>query len=528
MKIDPITLNIIGQGITAIPKEMGTNLIRTAYSTIIREAQDASTAILDIKGNLIAQAELITTHIGGLPIALKNFLKKFDIDKITDDDIFITNDPYHGGQHPPDILVFTPIFFDGQLVAFTGSSAHYLDLGGGAAGINVGASDIHQEAVIIPPIKISAKRDYKPGGMFYDILVANTRLPQSTIGDFNAQLTASRTGEKRFQELIRKYGVDLVLNCMDAMIDYSETLTRNAIKALPDGEYEAEDFLEYDNDCEPLKIKVKITIKDSDMHLDFSETDPQMPGSSNAPIASTIASVNGCIRSVIHDLSLPFNDGCTRPIHINIPHGCLLNPIRPASVRLRMSAVYRAYDAVMKALAKVCPERVVAAGADTCTAVALSYFSENDQRQQVFIDVLGGGNGAGMNNDGASGIDSPLTNCSNIPCEAIEHDYDYFNVISYTLVENSGGKGKHNGGLGIERRYKILKDQVRFTGYSDRFRIKPWGLFGGEDGSNGSFSLFRNGEEAQLNVLESKVLYKDDILIVTTPGGGGYGTPENN
>ena len=264
-------------------------------------------------------------------------------------------------------------------------------MGGGAAGINVAASDIHQEAIITPPTKISERNDWKAGGVFYNMLQANTRLPRNTIGDFNAQLTACRTGEKRLQALCEKYGVELVLDCMEGILDYAETLTRSAIKALPDGVYEAEDYVEYDLDSEPLKVKVKITIEDSDMYVDFFGTDSQMEGPMNAPIASTIASVNGSIRSVIHDLSFAFNDGFNRAVHINIPYGSFLNPKSPASVRLRMSSVYRAYNAVMKALSHVCPERVVAAGADTSTCIAFSYFSKQDNRQGVFIDVLGGG-----------------------------------------------------------------------------------------------------------------------------------------
>ncbi|MEC7674635.1 MAG: hydantoinase B/oxoprolinase family protein, partial [Pseudomonadota bacterium] len=442
-------------------------------------------------------------------------------DEIEPDDFFINNDPFHGGQHLPDIFIFSPVFFEDELVGFSATVVHHIDLGGGAPGLNPKAGDIHQEGLVFPPTKYSLTRDWNGGGL-ERFIASNVRMPEATIGDLNAQFAANAIGAERIRELCRKFGVDVVDAAMVEMLDYAERRIRSAIRAVPDGEYHGEAMIDDDGIGQaPVRVKAKLTVEGDGIEVDFAGSDPQVKTNMNNPFASTEAAAIACLKSVLTDPDVPINDGSTRAIKVTAPLGSVLNPTPPAPVRARLLPSYRVFNAVMMALSEVVPERVIAPGYDTTTAACLSEF--RDGKYNIYLEIFGGGYGGGAHSDGVDGIDCALSNCANIPMEAMELDYPFFRVENYALIPDSGGKGKHRGGLGFEKSYRILEDGVTFATYGDRFRIAPPGLFGGGPGRHAENLIERDGETIVVGSKAGLELKKGDLLIMRTGGGGGYG-----
>jgi len=523
MSLDPVDYAVISQGLIAGAREMGAKLIRSAYSTIVREAQDASAALLDRDGNVIAQAELIPMQLGPMKMTFVPCAETHPVDTLVPGDFYITNDPFNGGQHLPDVFIFTPIFFESEVIGFGASVAHHLDLGGGAPGLNADASDIYQEGLRIPPSCYNLDRDWN-GGTFERLVATNIRVPALTIGDFNAQFAANAIGGMRVTELAAKFGKEDVLAAMAELMDYSERRTRAAIAEVPDGLYEAEDAVD-DNGLTdaPLVVKTQVRIKGDQIEISFDGTTDQVARNLNNPFSSTISAALSCVKSVLTSSDIPFNEGVKRPFTIAAPYGSLLNPKPPAPVRARMLPSYRVFNSVMKALSQAVPEKVIACGFDTTTVFAISHLS--DEGYRVYVEVFGGGYGASVHQDGSDALDSPLSNCSNTPVEALDMEYDYFRVVEYGLRPDSGGAGEYRGGLGYNRAYEITRDNVTFATYSDRFTIAPDGIFGGQDGMTGRCQVLRGGEVIPLHSKASMDLQKGDVLSIHVGGGGGYGDP---
>ena len=521
-RLDPVDYAVISQGLIAAAREMGAKLIRSAYSTIVREASDASAALLDRDGNVIAQAELIPMQLGPMAGTFKACADLFPVESLQEGDFYINNDPFEGGQHLQDVFIYSPIFVDGEVVGFAGTVAHHLDLGGGNPGLNAAAADVHAEGFIFPPSKYNMDRDWN-GGPLERLVAANIRVPSQTIGDFNAQFAANAIGSHRVQQLCRKYGADVVKATMRTLLDYSERRFRAALAEIPDGVYHGEDAVDDDGiSDEPLTVKTKVTIAGETVAIDFDGTCAQVSRNLNCPFSSTVSAALSCVKSVLTSPDIPFNEGVKRPITIIAPEGSLLNPTYPAPVRARMEAAYRAFNAVMKALAQVVPEKVISGGHDTTTVMAISHLDDGDY--QVYLEVFGGGYGASVHHDGCDAVDSPLSNCSNAPIEATDMDFEHFRIVEYSLLPDSCGSGKFRGGLGIVRRYEVLKDDVNFAIYADRFRIPPFGLFGGTDGARGRCEVLRNGETIQVRSKDGLMLQKGDVLTLYTSGGAGYGS----
>ena len=523
MTLDPVDHAVISQALIAAAREMGVKLVRSAYSPIVREANDCSAALLDRHGNVISQAELIPMQLGPIATTFRPCAEFAPPETLEEGDFYINNDPFHGGQHVPDVFIFSPIFFDTELVGFSATVAHHLDLGGGAPGLNPDATDVHQEGIIIPPSKYNLARDWNGGGL-ERLLRSNIRLPELTIGDFNAQFAANAIGSRRVVDLCAKYGTRKVMQSMRELLDYSERRMRAAIAEIPDGTYTGEDAMDDDGTTdEPLPVRASVTISGDQVSVDFEGTCDQVRSNVNCPFASTIAAALSCVKSVLTSPDIPFNEGAKRPIEISAPYGSLLNPMPPAPVRARMLSAYRAFNAVMKALAQAAPERAIAAGFDTTESCCLSHFTENGY--SIYLEIFGGGYGASAGDDGCDAVDSPLSNCGNIPVEAMDMEHGFFRVIEYSVVPDSGGNGKFRGGLGLRRVYEVLEDNVKFATYSDRFRITPEGLFGGETGGAASTQIIRGRETIELGSKLSFDLRKGDKLVMTTGGGAGYGDP---
>ncbi|MBK8740647.1 MAG: hydantoinase B/oxoprolinase family protein [Betaproteobacteria bacterium] len=524
MALDPVDYAVISQALLAAAREMGTKLVRSAYSNIVREARDASAAILDPAGNIVAQSEMVPMQLGSMNTTLRACLGFYPAETLTADDFLVNNHPYHGGQHLQDVFIFRPVFVDGELIAFAGSTAHHLDLGGGSAGLNAMASDVYQEGLLLPPLKFSLSRDWN-GGMFERLLAANIRVPDQTLGDFNAQFAAKAIGIERIRQLCAKYGAGTVKATMTGLIDYAERQLRAAIRALPDGVYTGEDA---GDDLEgkgtPLWVRARVTVQGDEMEIDFAGTCDQVGRNINSPIASTESAVMSCIKGVLIGGDFPFNEGSFRPIRINVPYGSILNPRPPAPVRARMLPCYRAYDAVMKALAQVVPEQAIASGFDNALITCLARLAGG--RYRVCLETSGGGFGASAHRDGADGIAAPLSNTTNSPVEAIDMEFDYFRIVGYALNQDSFGHGAQRGGLGTRRTYEMLKDDVDFSLYGDRFEIVPEGLLGGTAGSLSTAELFRDGKRIDIDLKRGTRLKKGDRVVISTSGGAGYGDPK--
>jgi N-methylhydantoinase B len=519
--LDPVDYAIISQGLIATAREMGAKLIRSAYSTIVREASDASAALLDRDGNVVAQAELIPMQLGPMRGTFQACADRVPVSELKEGDFYINNDPFQGGQHLQDVFIYSPIFVDGEILGFSGTVAHHLDLGGGSPGLAITAPDVHAEGLILGPACYNMERDWS-GGVLERFLATNIRVPTQTIGDFNAQFAANAVGAQRIRDLCRKYGVETVKATMAELLDYSERRFRTALRDVPDGVYFGEDAVDDDGlSDQPLVVKARVTISGESIDIDFEGTCAQVRRNLNCPFSSTVSAALSAIKSALTSPDIPFNEGLKRPVTISAPKGSLLNPNYPAPVRARMEPAYRAFNATMKALAQVVPDRVIAGGHDTTTSCALSFIGSEGYR--VYLEIFGGGYGAARTSDGCDGVDSPLSNCSNTPVEVLDMEFDYFRVIGYGLRTNSCGHGTHRGGLGLFRCFEILKDDVNFALYSDRVRISPYGLFGGSDAKRGRCEIRRNGEIISVRSKDTMDLRKGDILTVYTAGGGGYG-----
>lgn len=524
-RVDAATVNIITSGLHSIAEEMGVNLLRSARSTIIREARDMSCALLDRSGRIVAEAEHIPVQMSSLTLPLRSCLAKHPVESLRARDVFVTNDPFAGGQHLQDITIFSPIFVGEEVVGFAGSIAHHIDIGGGAAGLTFDAREMYQEGLRFPQMRVR-ESDFAPGGVIHDIVFGNFREPATTIGDLRAQLAANFVGAQRLRGLVTKYGLDTILTCFEESLQYSERLVRAAIREIPNGEYHSEDRIDSGVfSPDPITIRLRMVVEDEEILLDFAGTDPQVPEFLNVPLGSTVSSTLSAAKMVLSSggRHIPANDGCYRPFRIEVPFGSVLNPAPPAAVRARMCGAYRAFDAVLLAFAKAIPGRVPALGFHVNTTSGFSQF--RDGRFRIFIEDLGGGWGGTPEADGADMLDAPLSNCKITPAEALELDHPYLLLRRYELLPDTGGRGRQRGGLGSVREYEVRGEGVRYFAYADRHRFPPLGAEGGEPGSRGSFVRIHGDEVEQLPSKVGLDVSVGDRIRVVVGGGGGFGRP---
>lgn len=521
----PVDQAVIGQALLSAAREMGIKLYRSAYSPVVRDGKDASTGILDAKGQAVAQSdELIPILVGSLSITFNACAERYPIETLREGDFYICNHPYFGAHHLQDILIFVPIFHHGELLGFSAAVAHHLDIGGGAPGMNTSATDYFQEGLVIPPSKYNLQADWDNDGPFRRFIAANIRVPEQTLGDIDSQFAACAVGAQRVCELATKFGSEVLREAMTEMISYVERRVRAAVAAIPDGTYQAEDMIDDDGlSDDPLPIKVTVTVKGDQLRIDFTGTCPQVKTNLNAPLASTVSATLACIKSVLTGDDVPFNEGASRAVTITAPKGCLLNPNPPAPVRARMEAAFRCYDVVLKALGSAIPDRAVAPGYDCTTGFCLSHLK--DGKFRVFLELRDGGYGASAKGDGCDAVAGPLSNCTNTPIEQIDADYEFFRVEGYFLRPDSGGIGQHRGGLGSTRTYRILEDGVRLSIYADRFRFPASGFAGGGPGAVGGCLIQRGNETIKVKTKDDVQLERGDLVMLSSGGGGGFGDP---
>lgn len=526
-KIDGIILEVIGNTFMSIAEEMGAVLVKSAYSTNIKERKDCSCALFDASGNTIAQAEHIPMHLGSMLGMVEEIRKKYRPEEIRPGDMFIANDPYNGGgTHLPDIAVASPVFHENELVAFVANIAHHNDVGGRVPGSNAADSDsIYAEGIRIPVIKIFTEGTLNTD--ILDMILLNCRVNHIRRGDLNAQFACNKKGVQRVEDVCRRYGNRLIRDCMAELLDYSERKIRIALKEIPDGQYEFSDVLDSDGvGSGPIPLNVKIEVRGEDIYLDFTNNPDQVKGAINLPVTALYASVYYGIKSIV-DPSLPANGGYYRAIHITSRPGCILGCTEPAACAGRSDTAQRVADMVFGAMAQVVPEKVIAGTNSAITGIYFGGVSPIDHQYYVYMETFGGGSGARFNKDGLSCVQVHMSNTSNLPIESMEIEFPYM-VEQYTLVTDSGGPGRFRGGLSMMKDIRVLGHNSEFSVKADRQKMPPWGLFGGKPGLPGKIILYPDTPEEQ--VIDSKKsgtpLKENGVLRCRMPGAGGYGNPQ--
>ena len=518
--MDRVTLEVIGAALLSIAEEMGTALIKSSYSTNIKERQDCSTAIFDAHGKVIAQAEHIPMHLGSLLGVVQEILARYPASALAPGDVFISNDPYTGGgTHLPDINLISPVFADGVLFGFVANIAHHADRSADRI------RTIWDEGLRITPIRLAEAGRIREDVM--ELLLANFALPDQRRGDFRAQIAANRLGERRLAELIGRYGALTVRAACEASLTYGERKIRAAITSLPDGVWRYADAMDDDGVTpNPIPIVVTITKWGDALALDFSGSGPQCAGDINVVYFALLATVYYALKAVL-DPTIPANGGFYRAITVTAPEGSIVNARPPAPVAWRTQTCQRIADVVLGALAQVVPERVPAAGNGANCAMVFSGTDPSTGKLYVYLETLAGGAGATETGDGLDAVQVHVTNTSNLPVEALESEYPLL-VAEYALVEGSGGAGRHRGGLGLRRTIEVLGHEARFLGTTERARLAPWGLCGGQPGGRARLVLDPGGPDER--DLPPKVwgypLKPGDRVSIETPGAGGYGPPE--
>jgi N-methylhydantoinase B len=529
MTIDPITLEIMSNGLKSIADETYIALMKSAYSTNIKERHDHSTAIIDPGGRLVVQAEnSLAIHLGSMMGLMNTLLAKMPLEKVKEGDIFISNDPYAaGGSHLPDVNMAMPVFADGKLVCFMCNIAHHADIGGITPGSMAGGTEIYQEGTRIPVIRLFRQGELQDD--ILDLLLLNARVPEERRGDYFAQVAACRLGVRRVGEMIAARGVPMLTAAFDEIIRRTRDRLTEALARIPPGEYTFEDVMDDDGVGTtniPLKLRVIVPPHGSNRKVlfDFTGTGPQVKGNINSTPTVTLAGVLYSLKALL-DPDVPNNQGLIELVDIHAPLGTLINARFPAAVAARANTAQRIVDVVIGALAPAIPEAAVGAanGANT-TAVFFGHDPRHD-RDYVYLETLGGGFGGRFTKDGKDGVQVHITNTSNLPIESIEMEYPLL-VESYGFVPDSGGAGKYRGGLGLRRVVRPVGHTMTFSGQGERFVNRPWGLFGGHSGGTGKFVKLSGGDEVPLPTKPANLAVKaDEAIVIETPGAGGYGKP---
>lgn len=523
--IDPIRLEVIRNALVAASEEMSITIWRTSRSTVVREILDFSTAVFDADGNNIAQSARIPVHLNSMSDCLRTILDRFiPLDQWQDGDVIVTNDPYSGGQHLPDIQTFRPVFVDGRRVAIVGTLCHHVDVGGGAAGsYYAAATEIFQEGIRIPPLRLVDKGVLNSG--VFEMLLHNVRQPDETRGDLNAQIAALGIGERAVARMARKYGTASLTAAMAAILDGSEAMMRAALKALPDGEASFVEIVDDDGQSEePIRLAVKITKAGETIALDFEGSSPQVRGPVNNTPAMTCSAVYYALLAALGG-DIPANSGCYRPVTVSLPEGSVVNAVFPAPVAGRMVVNHRIATAVFGALAAIMPARIPAAYYAISYVYALQTTNPQGKRQ-VYFDIEVGGWGGHAGGDGASALSCGLHNNTNAPIEMVEAKYPV-TFTHYGLIPDSGGAGRFRGGLGLVREWRLDAAEGSLSTNFERFRHAPYGIAGGEPGSLSRTTVTRpDGSTLSLRSKVSGVpLQRGDVVTIETSGGGGYGDP---
>lgn len=526
---DPVEMEVFSNRLLTITEEMGHTLVRASFSTNIKERQDCSVALFDARGRLVAQASHVPLHLGSLMGSVAAVLEAYPLSAIEDGDAFVCNDPYlAGGTHMPDISIVTPVFYDGDLRFFTANIAHHSDVGGTVPGsISGAARSIFEEGLRIPAIRIVRK-----GVLDRDLLrliSSNSRDPIERTLDLQVQVSTNERGAAMVRDLIERIGRERVEQSIEDLLTYTRERLVARLASLGGEEYRATSWLDDDGlPGDPVAICATVSVRGGRLRVDFTGTATQARGAMNIPRNALHAAVYFSVKTLL-DPTLPPNSGFFDAVEINAPEGTIVNPTAPAAVGARSIGCNKVVRAIFSAFADLLPpERKLAPGHDAVPAIVFSGDHKSRAGQFVYLETMGGGLGASAAADGMDAIQVHMTNTSNLPVEALEHEYPLV-VEEYAMVEDSGGAGRYRGGLGLARQIRAAADGVVFSARSDNHLIAPTGMDGGEPGR--AARLIWNHGKADARELSSKVsalaLHAGDSTRLETAGGGGFGPPND-
>ncbi len=515
--MDAIGLAVFNHALGAIGEQMGVALCRSAFSPNIKERRDFSCAVFDAAGEMVAQAAHIPVHLGSTPLSVRAAIAA---QPMQPGDVVVLNDPYAGGTHLPDVTVVAPVFLGRRRVAYLANRAHHADIGGMSPGSMPLATEIYQEGLRLPPVRLVRRGVVDSDVMA--IFLANTRVAEERRGDLLAQMAALRVGEARLIALMRRQGPAVVRRAMAALQDYSERLMRAALHAVPAGTYDAVDALDDDGmGTTDIRLAVRVRIGGGRARVDFAGTAPQVRGGVNANYPVTLAAVYYVFKAIA-GLDIPANAGLMRPIEVVAPRGTVVNADFPAAVAGgNVETSQRIVDVLLRALGRALPTRMPAASCGSMNNLAFGGYDAQRQRHFSYYETIAGGAGAGPAGDGCSAVHTHMTNTMNTPVEALEADLPV-RVVRYAVRRGTGGRGAHRGGDGVERELEFLAP-AQVTLLTERRRIAPYGTRGGTAGAVGSNALQGGGRRRALPGKVTVSVGCGERLRVRTPGGGGWG-----
>ncbi|HSV81841.1 MAG TPA: hydantoinase B/oxoprolinase family protein [Ramlibacter sp.] len=520
--IDPIRLELVKNAIGSVVDEMILTMVRIAYSSIMKDTMDMSSAFCDRQGRLIAQGLSVPLHLGSIPDAMDALLSEYG-DKLAPGDVVITNDPYQGGMHLPDIFMFKPVFVAGRLLGYAVLVAHHNDVGGRVPGSSAADStEIFQEGLQIPLLKLHEAG--KPNATLTAMIARNVRVPETVLGDLEAQAAACRIAERGMAALAERYGVEELESCFEALLDYSERESRRVISQIPDGTYTYTDYIDDDgvHPDQPVRVTVTLAVQGDEITADLTGSSPQVRGAINCTLSFAKSAVYFAIRSIM-DSDAPNNAGFIRPIHVVAPQDCIFNPQRPAAVAARGLTGFRLIDATFGALAQAVPLKPRAAGEGGTSSYSVGGIDQQG-RFVLYREALMGAWGGGHEREGVDGVANPAANISNAPVEMVENSAP-IRIERYELVTDSGGPGRWRGGLAIERQLRFLGQRATFQLRSDRRAHPPFGLAGGRPGGVSDNLLEEGGGWKQIPAKFTRQLQHGQAFRHRTAGGGGFGDP---
>ena len=531
-EVDPITLQVIGGALHTIAKEMGHVLYRMSYSSIIRESEDLGAGLFDADCNTLCESDSTPMHIGSIPAYLRGINETLH-DPWQPGDVVIHNHPYYGSSHSPDIAAVAPVYYEGELVGFSANTAHHVDIGAATPGLIIDVPDVFAEGMLFKGVKL-----YEGGvrnRALWHFMGTNTRVPDQVLGDIEAQVASVELGVKRFVELLDSYGKETVFAATQQLMDYSESMLRKRIAAIPDGEYRAEGFLDDDGRTrgKTLPVKVCVRIDGDSAEVDLTGSSPQVPTAFNVPFeGSTKVACYFAFRAMLLDSAtisehVPQNEGSFRPIKVTAPKGSIFNPIYPAAAEARFNQIQRVVDCIIKALAPAIPDKVTAGCSADVSAIAYSGVRP-EGNYWVFIEVNEGSYGGRPESDGPDGIEELMRNTRNNPIEDLGMHLPLI-CDRYELRDDvMPGAGEYRGGIGMVKVQRYLTDGY-LTHESDRHEDAPWGFLGGGDGTGARVQKFNIASPGNIEELPAKVHglrnLKGDCISVLNACGGGYGDP---
>jgi N-methylhydantoinase B len=529
-KTDPARFAVVRNALYAAAEEMKIVLAKTAYSPLLKVAGDYSCGLFDVAGNMVAQGPDLPIHLGSMPDAVRAVIARFP--EIVPGDVFIHNDPYHGGSHLPDVNVVMPAFFGERLIGFGGVRAHWPDIGSATPGSYGAVTEIYGEGLRLPPVRLY--RGGRPDPDIEALIFANVRTPAERRGDLAAQVAANRRGVERLAALAEKYGADELRRLMDEVLDYSETMMRAALRRIPDGEAGFVDVFDGDGvlapgaaEDEPFTVRLSVRKQGEAITVDFTGSDGAVPGPMNAPLTVTASGVYCALKMIADPKNLiPPNSGCWRPVTVTAPAGSVVNARPPSPVVYANHEMsHRIADMVMAAMFALCPRNVMAASQGTSAVVTFGGLDPRRAERYVSYESLKGGFGARPGKDGINAVASTVSNMMNTPIEILEISFP-LRIEEYALLPDSGGAGTWRGGLGARRVWRVLGHEAQAAVCCERALTPPFGLAGGRPGAPMRLWLeLADGTKRPLNSKGAFRVPPGGRVVLEAPGSGGYGPP---